>query len=124
RVGGIADGDEHVAQEARDADTLDRRAGEARTEAGIIEPGEFGEAGRREVGPRPQLHLMRRRGELVPGADREAVVAAVDAVAHGDPELMRDRALMLDIEVTEAAPRIELERRGEGVGRADVEAAG
>ena len=37
-------------------------------------------------------------------------------------ELVRDRPLVLDGQVGNAAPRIELVGRGEGVGRADVEA--
>ena len=61
--------------------------------------------------------------ELVPGADREAIVAAVDPVAHGLAEFGRDVALVLDGEVRDAAPGIEPVGGGERVGRADVEAA-
>ncbi len=57
-------------------------------------------------------------GELVPRADGEAVVAAVDAVADSNAELVRDRAGMLDREVRDAAARIELERFWKGIGRA------
>ena len=65
----------------------------------------------------------RRARELVPRADGEAIVAAIDAVADRGAELARDRALVLDGQVGDAAPRIELVGRREGVGRADVEAA-
>ena len=52
----------------------------------------------------------RRVGEAVPRADREAIVAAIDAVADRRPEFLRDRPLMLDREIGDAAPRIEPER--------------
>ena len=60
--------------------------------------------------------------ELVPGADGEAIVAAVDAVADRVAEFARDRALVLDGKIGDAAPRIELVGRGKCRGRADVEA--
>ena len=61
-------------------------------------------------------------GEFVPGADGEAVVAAIDAVAHRRAMLLGDRPAMLDGEVADAAPRIEPAWCREGAGRADVEA--
>ncbi len=66
--------------------------------------------------------LVGGRGELVPGADRQAVVAAVDPVAHGLAVAPWHGAVMLDGQVGEAGARVELERRGEGLGRADVQA--
>ena len=60
--------------------------------------------------------------ELVPGADGEAIVAAIDAVADRFAEFARDRPLVLDGQIRDAAPRIELVGRGEGRGRADVQA--
>jgi hypothetical protein len=66
--------------------------------------------------------LASHAGELVPRANSEAVVAAIDAIAHGAAEFTGDRALMLDGEVGNAAPRIETVGGGEGVGRTDVEA--
>ena len=62
-------------------------------------------------------------GELVPGADREAVVAAEDAVADAFAQLRRDVPLVLDRQVGDAAPAIEPVGRRKGVRRADVEAA-
>ena len=44
--------------------------------------GQLGQAGR-QLRPRLQLRLAAAAGELVPGADGQAVVAAIDAVAHG-----------------------------------------
>src|SRR5690606_27764877 len=113
--------DEHVAQEPRMPDALDRRTGEHAAESRIVELHHIGERRRLELGAGAQLHLVRFGGELVPGADRETVVAAIDAVAHGRAEFMRDRPLVLDVEIAEAAPRIQTERGREGVRRADVE---
>src|SRR6185312_11490720 len=50
------------------------------------------------------------------------IVAAEDAVADQWPELVRDRALVLDRQVGNAAPRVELVGLGERGGRAGVEA--
>src|SRR3546814_3743220 len=62
-------------------------------------------------------------GEPGPGADGEAVVAAVDSVADGFAELVRDGPLMLDRKIGNAAARIELEGGGEGPGGAGGKAA-
>ena len=62
-------------------DALDRAAGEQARNAASSSRDEVGQRGRREIGPRLQLGLARRLRELVPGADGEAIVAAVDAVA-------------------------------------------
>ncbi len=78
---GIADRDQDVAQEAVAADALDRRSGEQPAEPGIVERRELGETRRRQFGARQKIGLVRRPGEFVPRADREAVVAAIDAVA-------------------------------------------
>ena len=79
---------------------------------------------RRLVGlQRLQARLARGLGELVPRAHGEAIVAAEHAVADRGAELGGDVALVLDGQVGDAAARIELVGRGEGVGRANVEAA-
>ena len=54
-----------------------KRAPEGR----IVEPGELGQRRCAQVVARLQLRLARGARELVPGADREAVVAAIDPVA-------------------------------------------
>ena len=64
------------------------------------------------------------RRELVPGADGQAVVAAIDAIAHGAAEFARDRRFRFDGEIGNAATRIELIRSREGARRANVEAGG
>src|SRR5690606_4767936 len=104
------------------ADALDRRAGEMRAERCVVQSRQLGERGGIEVVAGGELRLSRRLGVLVPGADGEAIVAAIDAVADGLPEFVRDRSLVLDRQVGDAAPRIEPVGCREGVGRADVEA--
>jgi hypothetical protein len=103
-------------------DTLDRRAGETRPEGGIVEAGKFGQQ-------RCRRPLARRIGgvgrlrELVPGADRQAIVAAIDAVANQGAHLARDRPLQFDGQIGNAAPGVELIRCREGRCGADVETA-
>src|SRR3546814_12032174 len=81
------------------------------------------QARRREFGARQEGRIGRALRELVPRADGEAVVAAVDAVAHGCTERARDLPLVLDGELGDAASRIEPIGSEEGLRRADVEAA-
>src|SRR3569832_948961 len=61
--------------------------------------------------------------ELVPGANSQAIVATVDAVADGLAEFDRDVALMLDRQIGDAAAGVELVGRGKGAGRTNLEAA-
>ena len=70
---------------------------------------------------RGELGLAAFLRELVPGADRETIVAAIDAIADRLAKFVRDRSLVLDGEVGNAAPRIELVGRGKRRGRTDVE---
>ena len=70
-------------------------------------------------GAKARLACARRR-ELVPRADRQAIVAAIDMVADTGAHLARDRAAQLDGEVGDAAPRIDPIGRGEGAGRAGI----
>ena len=81
----------------------------------------FRERGRAQRVARGELGLAAGDRELVPRADGEAIVAAIDAVAHRGAKFARDRAFVLDGEIGDAAPRIEPVRRGEGRGRANVE---
>ncbi len=88
----------------------------------VVQRGEIGQAGRLQLLAGVEGLLARRSRELVPGADRKAVVAAIDAVAQGFAIAVGDGPLVLDGQVRDAGPRIELEGRGEGIGRADVQA--
>ncbi len=78
--------------------------------------------GRLQVLARGELRFRGGFGEFVPGASGKAIVAAIDAVAHRLPEFERDWALILDREIGNAAPRIELVRRGKGIRRTGVQA--
>src|SRR3984957_14540158 len=60
--------------------------------------------------------------KLVPWADRQAIVAAIDAISDRLTEFARDRSLAFDGEVGNTTPRIELVGRREGGCRAGVEA--
>ena len=88
----------------------------------VVEPRQLGEIRRAQVVARGEFCLVAGLRELVPRADREAIVAAIDAVADGFAKFARDRSLVLDGEIGNAAPRIELVGRGKRRGRADVEA--
>src|SRR6185369_17880867 len=98
----------------RPADALDGRAREEAAEAGVVEGGELGQGRGFQLRALAEVGLVRRFGELVPGADGEAVVAAIDAIAHERAQLARDRPLMLDGEIGDATPGVELVGRGEG----------
>jgi len=64
-----------------------------------------------------------RGGEFIPGADREAIITAIDAIAHGFAKFLWDRAVMFNRQVGNAAPCIQAIRRRECLGRADINAA-
>ncbi len=121
-VPGVADRDQHVAQETVDPDAFDRAAGEQASETGILQARQPIEARRREVVARTEFRFAAGNRELVPRARRQAIVAAVDAVPHEGPERRRDRAGMFDREIGDAARRIEPERRREGLRRTGLEA--
>ena len=122
RLAGIAGGDQHIAQEAVAADALDRRAGKERAECRVVERQQSASAGSRRSSRAASFASDALPGELVPRAGGQAIVAAIDAVADRLAEFVRDRPLVLDGEVGDAAPRIEPVGCREGVGRAGVEA--
>src|SRR4028119_645743 len=107
-----------------------------RARAGAADRAAFGRAQEPLLAPRPEpeQRRLRERGPcrevldrggprvLVPGADELAVVAADDAVADGPAEFERDRSLVLDRQVRDAAPCVEAVRRDDGLRRADVDA--
>src|SRR5262249_41665634 len=69
-----------------------------------------------------QFRFARLGRKFVPWADRQAIVAAKDAVSHKRPEFARDRALVFDRKVRNAATRIEDIGARKGFCWADVEA--
>src|SRR5581483_7971870 len=103
-----ADRNQHVTHETVAADALDRGFCEQRAEGRVVEPHEFGKLGLAQLRARGEFCLAAGLRELVPGADGEAIVAAIDAVAHRLAELAGYRALVLDGQMGDAAPRIEL----------------
>src|SRR3989344_8470312 len=70
---------------------------------------------------RSEIGFGSRLRETVPRADQLAVIATIDAVADQGAQLLGDRAVQLDSEIGDAAARIQLVRRNDGAGRADVE---
>ena len=121
-VARIADGDQHIPHKARAADAFDRTFGEQNAESGIVEPGQFGKLRRVQCGARGKLRFTPGLREFVPRANRQAIVAAIDAVAEQRTQFARDRSLVLDSEIRDAAPRIETIRCGKRVSWTDVEA--
>ena len=121
---GVAEGHADVAEEAFAFDAFDGGFGEEGAEVldgegeevaeGVVEDGFAGvEAG-----------LAAEFGEAVPGADVEAVVAAVDAVADEGAEVEGDGALVFDGEVGDAAGGVEVVGARDGVGGAGGHAGG
>src|SRR5262249_28601887 len=86
------------------------------------EGGEFCEARGGQRRARQKIGLVRGAGKFVPRADREAVVAAIDAVTDQRTQFKGDHPLVLDRQIRNAAPSIELVRRRESPRWADVEA--
>src|ERR1700744_75769 len=69
-----------------------------------------------------EFHLLRALRELVPGTHRQAIVAAIDAIAHHAPKFTRNGPFVFDGEIGNAAPCIQAIRDGKSFGGADVEA--
>src|SRR5688572_1756397 len=103
-------------------DPLDGGARKEGAKAALVERREIGKGRGPEIVTRPELCFVTDACKLVPWTDRKAVVASVDAVAHRHAKLQRDRSRMLDVEIGEAPPRIELERSGECRRRTNIEA--
>ena len=96
QIAGIADRDQHIAQKPGVADAFDRRASEERAEIRLVQRHEMGKRRRDEIGARLQFRLMRQLSEFVPGANGEAIVAAIDAIADFFAQFARNLALGLD----------------------------
>ena len=124
RVAAIACGDEAISDHPLDADPLDRGAGEERAECSVVQGQQVGQRRRDQFWPRQERPVgLGSVGEPVPRTDCETIVAPVDAVADRFPVAMVDRSLMLDGEVGNAAPGIELAGGGDCAGRTGVDAA-
>src|SRR5262249_10284199 len=100
---------------------FDRGPGEHAAECRVVELGEFREAWGGQLGARQEIGLGGGASVFVPRAGREAILAAIDAVAEQRPQLGRDHTLVLDRQVRDAAASIEPVRRWEGLRRAGIE---
>ena len=120
----IADGDHDIAQETRISEPLDRRTSEELAECRIVELRQFGEVRRVEIGASLQFGLPRLRGELVPRANGQTIVAAEDAIAHGGAIGARYLGFELYVQIGKALAGIEPERSRKGIGGTDIEATG
>ena len=120
----VAGGDQHVAQEAVAARALDRRAGEPRAKGCVVQREQLGQ--RRIVvssaAPRSAGRAQPRRTCSTGQTARQSSQPKM-RLPIARAELARDVPLVLDGQVGDAAARIELVGRREGIRRADVEAA-
>ena len=87
----------------------------------IIKANEIGETRRAQRVARRKLGLASLARKLVPRADRKAVVAAEDAVAHRGTQFAGNRPFVLDGEVGNAPSCVELVRRRESRSWANIE---
>ncbi len=123
RVADIAQRHADIAEEAAALDPLDRRPAKKRPKLRRRRaPGNPATASD-AAGRAAKAALAGDRGEAIPRAGVEAIVAAIDAVADERTELERDRAFELDREIGNAATRIEPMRLGDRAGRAGRDAA-
>src|ERR1700730_982370 len=104
------------------AEALDRGFRKSCAKRRFVGPGDRVKPGCAQRLARCEFGLAPGLSELVPRADREAIVAAIDAVADRLAEFARDRSLARDRQVGDAAPRIELVGRWKRRRWADVEA--
>ncbi|QTK79901.1 hypothetical protein AT6N2_C2270 [Agrobacterium tumefaciens] len=121
-VGRISSCNQYITDEAIAANSLDGRAAEKTSEGGIVEGQQEGDGRLLQILARLQLHFGGARRKLVPRTGGKTVVAAIDAIADHRPEFVRDRPLVLNGEIGDAAARIQLVGSGEGCRGAGVEA--
>jgi len=123
-VADVAEGDGDVAEESAAFGAEDGGTGEAGAEGGVVEGEQIVEGGGVEVVAAVRGEESGLRGEPVPGAGGEAIVAPVDPVADEGTQVFGNGALEFDGQVRDATTGIEGEGRWERVGGAGVEAAG
>ena len=106
-IAGIPERYQYIADKAMAPRALYRRARKKRPEGGVVEIGELRKFRTAQFGARLKGVRGAGLGELVPRADGQAIVAAINMITHCGAELRRDMALMLDGEVGNTAPGIE-----------------
>src|SRR5687767_10499467 len=121
--GRVAQPHREIAQPALVADAPDRRAAQPLVELAFAPGEQPDQRGVVEAVSGLEVCLITQSRKSVPRAHDLAVVAAVDAVADERAQLLRDRAAVLDGEVGDAAPRVELVGAADRLRRADVDAA-
>jgi hypothetical protein len=114
----------NIAKKAASFGTQDGGAGKALLESGFIKGQQISQFRGIQVRARMGTHQAALPGKAVPGADSEAIVAAVDAIADGWPEIHWDGPFQFDGQVGNATSGIELERSRDGLGGTSREAAG
>ena len=119
---GIAERDSDVAQPAFVTDAAYRTAFGARHKVAFTPAKEVREFGVVETVPGREIGLCRLPCKLVPWTKQLAVVTTVNPVADIGPERFRDRAAKFDGQVRDTASGIELVRRDNRVGGANVDA--
>src|SRR3546814_8677067 len=111
--------DQRVSHHPVPPDPLDRRPGKDFAKARIVQRQQIRQLRSRKLRAGVERRIARAAvGELVPRAHGETIVAPIDAVADRLAEFGRDRSRMLDRQIGNAPPRIELVRRWKGCGRA------
>lgn len=121
--GRVAQPHRQVAQPTFVAGAAQRRTLGAAEELLLAPEEQFGEFGVVQAVARLEVALPGGAGEAIPWADDLAVVAAEYPVADQWPQLQRNRALVLDGQVGDAASRVQPVGADEGRGRADVRQA-
>ncbi len=112
-----------IADEGRTFDALDRAFGKEGPELVISQAQEIAQAFAEHRFARLKSGLVRDLCKLVPGAGRQAVIAAINPVTHRAAKLLGNAAFALDRQVTDAAACIHALRGRDGPGRAGVHAA-
>src|SRR5262249_22751117 len=97
--------------------TRDWRAAKPALEPGFIQGQQRYQIWRVEIRPHIIAHQLSFLGKLVPGTNRQTVVAPIDATSNGRTQFERNAALEFDGEVRDATSRVELERRRDGLSR-------
>ena len=118
----VAQRHRQVALPARMADAADGAAFGAAQEFGLVPGPQLQQRGAVQRRARVEVGKRRDLGVLVPRAHQLAVVAAVDAVAEQRPQRFGDRAVVFDGQVGDAAPRIQLVGRDDGLRRTHIDA--
>ena len=112
----------NISQPSNMTDAADRAAFGAAQKFLFAPAEQLDQRGAGQAVARVEVGQRAAAGEFVPGADELTVVAAIDAVADQRPQFQRDRAVVFDGEIRDAAARIQPVWRHDGAGRAGVDA--